>query len=56
MFPGISLATNPELVSNLLTVSLVVAKISPSWLISIALREELCAGIMLTFPVASSTN
>jgi hypothetical protein len=56
MFPGISLATNLELSRNFLTVSLAVAKISPSWLISIALREELCAGIMLTFPVASSTS
>jgi hypothetical protein len=39
-----------------LTVSLAVAKISPSRLISIALKEEPCAGIILTFPVDSSTS
>jgi len=38
-----------------ITVSLAVARTSPSRLISIALKEDPWAGIMLTLPVASST-
>lgn len=37
------------------TISLAVASVSPFELKSIALSGELCAGIMLTFPVAVST-
>ena len=37
------------------TVSLALAKISPSGLSSIALNGELCAGMILTFPVVIST-
>lgn len=38
------------------TVSLAVARTSPSGLNAIALNGEPCAGIMLTFPVPSSTS
>ena len=38
------------------TVSLAVASISPSGLISIALRGVACAGMMLTLPVPISTS
>lgn len=37
-------------------VSLAVARSSPSELNSIALKGELCAGMMLTFPDSSSTT
>lgn len=38
------------------TISLAVASTSPSGLSVIARSGELCAGMMLTFPVSSSTN
>lgn len=38
------------------TVSLAVARTSPSGLKAIALNGALCAGIILTFPVPSSTS
>lgn len=38
------------------TVSLAVASTSPSGLKAIALNGDPCAGIMLTFPVPSSTS
>lgn len=37
------------------TISLAVANASPSGLNAIARRGELCAGMMLTFPVSNST-
>lgn len=39
-----------------LTASLAVARTSPSGLSSMALNGELCAGMMLTLPVSSSTS